>query len=145
MKMKHGNSKLAVLADTAIDAVRMLVVDPNTPPSVRLRAAKLILESITGPDKDGDDDNTKAMPVPAPAQQAHNPAPERPLGPTPVETQHSNLRPPPKVGRNDSCPCGSGLKFKKCCLGKFDQLGRSAPTQAARPVPLARDGAPAAA
>jgi methionyl aminopeptidase len=23
-----------------------------------------------------------------------------------------------KVGRNDPCPCGSGLKFKKCCLGK---------------------------
>ena len=22
----------------------------------------------------------------------------------------------PKVGRNDKCPCGSGLKFKKCCL-----------------------------
>jgi SEC-C motif-containing protein len=21
----------------------------------------------------------------------------------------------PKVGRNDSCPCGSGKKFKKCC------------------------------
>jgi len=21
----------------------------------------------------------------------------------------------PKVGRNDPCPCGSGLKFKKCC------------------------------
>jgi methionyl aminopeptidase len=21
-----------------------------------------------------------------------------------------------KVGRNDSCPCGSGLKYKKCCL-----------------------------
>lgn len=21
----------------------------------------------------------------------------------------------PKVGRNDLCPCGSGLKFKKCC------------------------------
>lgn len=21
-----------------------------------------------------------------------------------------------KVGRNDSCPCGSGKKFKKCCL-----------------------------
>ena len=20
------------------------------------------------------------------------------------------------VGRNDPCPCGSGLKFKKCCL-----------------------------
>ena len=23
-----------------------------------------------------------------------------------------------KVGRNDPCPCGSGAKFKKCCLGK---------------------------
>lgn len=23
-----------------------------------------------------------------------------------------------KVGRNDLCPCGSGKKFKKCCLGK---------------------------
>ena len=24
----------------------------------------------------------------------------------------------PKVGRNDPCPCGSGKKFKKCCLGR---------------------------
>ena len=24
----------------------------------------------------------------------------------------------PKIGRNDPCPCGSGLKYKKCCLGK---------------------------
>jgi SWIM/SEC-C metal-binding protein len=22
-----------------------------------------------------------------------------------------------KVGRNDPCPCGSGKKFKKCCVG----------------------------
>ncbi|MDP6041188.1 MAG: SEC-C metal-binding domain-containing protein [Candidatus Latescibacteria bacterium] len=22
-----------------------------------------------------------------------------------------------KVGRNDPCPCGSGHKFKKCCIG----------------------------
>lgn len=24
---------------------------------------------------------------------------------------------PLKTGRNDACPCGSGLKFKKCCSG----------------------------
>lgn len=24
------------------------------------------------------------------------------------------------VGRNDPCPCGSGLKYKKCCLGKAE-------------------------
>jgi uncharacterized protein YchJ len=23
----------------------------------------------------------------------------------------------PKVGRNDACICGSGKKYKKCCLG----------------------------
>ncbi len=25
-------------------------------------------------------------------------------------------RNPPKVGRNEPCPCGSGKKFKRCCL-----------------------------
>lgn len=29
---------------------------------------------------------------------------------------HNNKR--LRVGRNDPCPCGSGLKYKKCCLGK---------------------------
>jgi len=24
----------------------------------------------------------------------------------------------PKVGRNDDCPCGSGQKFKRCCMNK---------------------------
>jgi uncharacterized protein YecA (UPF0149 family) len=25
---------------------------------------------------------------------------------------------PDKAGRNDPCPCGSGLKYKKCCAAK---------------------------
>jgi hypothetical protein len=28
----------------------------------------------------------------------------------------------PKIGRNAPCPCGSGKKYKKCCMGK-DRLG----------------------
>ena len=24
----------------------------------------------------------------------------------------------PKIGRNDPCPCGSGKKYKKCCLNR---------------------------
>jgi len=28
-----------------------------------------------------------------------------------------------KVGRNDPCPCGSGRKYKKCCMGKTDAGG----------------------
>lgn len=27
------------------------------------------------------------------------------------------VRPEPKVGRNEPCPCGSGKKYKKCCGG----------------------------
>jgi SEC-C motif domain protein len=27
------------------------------------------------------------------------------------------LLPPTPLGRNDRCPCGSGKKFKQCCLG----------------------------
>jgi hypothetical protein len=26
----------------------------------------------------------------------------------------------PKIGRNEPCPCGSGLKYKKCCLLKAE-------------------------
>lgn len=26
-----------------------------------------------------------------------------------------------KIGRNDPCPCGSGDKYKKCCIPKYDQ------------------------
>lgn len=29
-----------------------------------------------------------------------------------------HVRVGPKVRRNDLCPCGSGLKYKKCCLNK---------------------------
>ena len=28
------------------------------------------------------------------------------------------IRTEPKIGRNDDCPCGSGKKYKKCCLEK---------------------------
>jgi methionyl aminopeptidase len=30
-----------------------------------------------------------------------------------------------KVGRNDPCPCGSGVKYKKCCMGKPEIETRS--------------------
>ena len=27
-----------------------------------------------------------------------------------------------EIGRNDPCPCGSGKKYKKCCLKKYEEL-----------------------
>jgi methionyl aminopeptidase len=37
-----------------------------------------------------------------------------------------------KVGRNDPCPCGSGIKYKKCCLGKDLQVNREPGAQYAQ-------------
>lgn len=34
---------------------------------------------------------------------------------SPMPETATVVRAAPKVGRNDPCPCGSGMKFKKCC------------------------------
>ncbi|HTT70151.1 MAG TPA: SEC-C metal-binding domain-containing protein [Anaeromyxobacteraceae bacterium] len=48
-------------------------------------------------------------------------------------------------GRNDPCPCGSGKKYKQCCLGKDEEKARSARAKAAEeaPLPSAESAAPA--
>ncbi len=37
---------------------------------------------------------------------------EMSVPPTPRQMK----RKPPRIARNETCPCGSGMKFKKCCL-----------------------------
>lgn len=32
------------------------------------------------------------------------------------ERQPPFIRTEPKIGRNETCPCGSGKKYKKCCI-----------------------------
>jgi hypothetical protein len=46
---------------------------------------------------------------------------------SPLPSLFSDYAPPPlpyvaspKVGRNDPCPCGSGKKYKKCCLNSLN-------------------------
>lgn len=62
---------------------------------------------------------TPDLPVPTPSQEdalthVHGP-----------HCHHDHPHPapapyiaPPKIGRNDPCPCGSGKKYKACCLSK---------------------------
>jgi hypothetical protein len=40
------------------------------------------------------------------------------LGATLCQPVAKPVRAAPQPGRNAPCPCGSGVKFKKCCLGK---------------------------
>ncbi len=48
----------------------------------------------------------------APRRAYHPPEPPAPVhrGPPPITRDDT------RVGRNDPCPCGSGKKYKKCCL-----------------------------
>lgn len=49
------------------------------------------------------------------------------------------------LGRNDPCHCGSGKKYKQCCLAKDEEAARAARAKAAAeaPVPSAEGAAPA--
>jgi len=130
----HDQAK--ALAATAIETLRALLTNPDTRDSVRLKAALAILDRVSRTPSYDD--------VPAPPQihlalhnlaqgpletkaepgenmpALHNPAQsENELTPGP---RHLTPIPgggrPPKIGRNDLCPCGSGKKYKRCCLGK---------------------------
>ncbi len=58
-------------------------------------------------------------PPPPPPPPASRLAPSMPMAPMrrPQPPKPTNV---PKPGRNDICPCGSGLKYKKCCAPAFD-------------------------
>jgi preprotein translocase subunit SecA len=45
----------------------------------------------------------------------------KPVVVEPTPKQRARL-PFPRVGRNEPCPCGSGKKFKKCCLLRGSSL-----------------------
>ena len=76
-------------------------------------------------------------PADPPAEPPAEPPVETPAQPTQVppapEIVHNNAQSPApgqrarslRTGRNDLCPCGSGLKFKRCCA-KRDNLNHLA-------------------
>ncbi len=51
--------------------------------------------------------------------------------------RYTSAVPTAKAGRNDLCPCGSGKKYKKCCLGKDEAGRRQTPPQPSLPARVA--------
>jgi uncharacterized protein YecA (UPF0149 family) len=115
--------KMEEQADAAVQTIQQILTDPKVPASVRLRAAlavmatastppepkkrtELDIEKIVHPRSEPEvitEDQLGTRPNPP---KVHNPA------------QSTYRRETPKVGRNEPCPCGSGQKYKRCCLGK---------------------------
>jgi hypothetical protein len=90
----------APLASQAVAAVQAILSDPQTPPQVRLRAALAI--GLPKPSE---------TPIPATPPPPRPPAP--PARPAPATLP---IRAAVRIGRNDPCPCGSGRKYKRCCI-----------------------------
>jgi uncharacterized protein YerC len=127
------NERIHSLADQAF-AVLVDALAGNEIKPLQLRAALALLKMIRD---DGASPQSAADPrdcwldaqSPAPAQ---DPAPEPAPSPEPVSppepVSHMNTRPETHP-RNLPCPCGSGIKYKRCC-------GAPVPVAAAAPAPL---------
>jgi hypothetical protein len=126
------------LADLAFETLRNVLTDPKSSPSTRLRAAIFIIDKVSTPPKFEKEepasltDMVDTMAETAHAHLAKQPADAQNCTTAPNDAQpesasqmHNFAQPPetyrrsePKIGRNDPCPCGSGRKYKHCCLNK---------------------------
>ena len=116
----------------AFAAIDTILENPQASASARLNAARFIIEkaSTPPPPEPGPVCQVQAAPANIVPSRAQSPTPD-PIAPAPTEPPkpeivHSRaqsrpiqpLRSAPKAGRNEPCPCGSHLKFKRCCIGK---------------------------
>jgi hypothetical protein len=114
------NDSMRDLAARALETLRNLLEDPQTPPAIRLKAALAVLqrphfpkegwhlpERIESPRQQDVLDDLAEMEAAVRgtrmADQMESKAPQQ-------ETE--NAAP---VARNAPCPCGSGMKYKRCC------------------------------
>jgi hypothetical protein len=121
-----GHSLLANFATEAVEVVRQMVLDRSYDPMMTDLPADLVaackvmdvpFPEMAAWEKEAEE---KARTVEARMRELEEPPPPKrpPALPRPVPVTHPFLKPEKKVGRNDPCPCGSGKKFKHCCLKK---------------------------
>jgi preprotein translocase subunit SecA len=106
-------------AALAFQVLEEILRDPKSSTSARLRAAIFILShALPCPAKQRR--ATPTLPKSAQEPVAQEPATQNPdfVHKNAQIPQQPYRRPGPKTGRNDRCPCGSGKKFKQCCLNK---------------------------
>ena len=127
------------LVDLAFQTLQSILNDPAAPASVRLKAALHIITTAStqpAPEKRGEsaeklavqewlgDPHIDAQSIPDSELRPEPPSSTAPQFPSPVhKTAQTDLhkvaqirRNGPKIGRNEPCPCGSGKKFKRCCV-----------------------------
>ena len=100
--------ELTDLADLAINTFRHLLSDENASPATRLKAAMEIVKLVESQ---------------RPAQRQATPEEVKfdKIDSEITLSQVAQAKPPVRVGRNAPCPCGSRLKFKRCCANPAAQ------------------------
>jgi len=129
-RAQQFREKAEEMTDLAFDTLRGIMSDSKASPSVRLRAALAVVKLVTAqmpPQKHPDPSLANEMLPKRPedlppdsdlenVHNLHNSAQQPPVAPVQtIRREH------PKIGRNDVCSCGSGLKYKRCCLGKSQE------------------------
>jgi uncharacterized protein YecA (UPF0149 family) len=112
----YFREKAESMADLAFEAIRSVLTDPKASPSTRLKAALAILKTVSTQMEPQKKVKVTAEDIldaelPARPENLHNPA-QPPDPPKTIRHLH------PEPGRNELCPCGSNLKYKRCCLNK---------------------------
>jgi len=90
----------------ALQVLVMLVRDESASPSVRLRASLAVIKMATP--------TAEAKRKPAPQRQPQAETAEN-SEKVHKAAQNQPVRLPVEPGRNATCACGSGAKFKRCC------------------------------
>jgi hypothetical protein len=92
-----------MLTRLALTNIQQILADTEASPSVRPKAALAVLKQDWElPNSTEFDTNSQESDPLRNELPPESPAPEQP-----VRSE--------KIGRNDPCPCGSRLKYKRCC------------------------------
>jgi len=100
---KQFRTQIAMLTRLALTNIEQILSDTEASPSVRLKAALAVLKQDWKlPESTEFDTNSEES---DPLRNEMAPESEEPQQPVRSE----------KIGRNEPCPCGSALKYKRCC------------------------------
>ncbi len=102
----HWHEQVVILAPKAIEILCTILHNEQSTLSQKLRAATTILKMATEP----------KTPLHKQAQPALSALQALPGELLTIKHEIAQRRFQP--GRNATCPCNSGLKFKRCCAGK---------------------------
>jgi len=103
-----NQERIQGLAFEAIQVLGKVLKDERASPAIRLRAAQTVFKMTASAKKPQPEPQDTETQDPEKTEIMHNSA-------------QSTVRLPAQPGRNSLCPCGSGIKFKRCCANPVPQ------------------------